>query len=90
VPSKLPETGRFPFGAFDEQELQETQVALGPGESMVMFSDGFEDAYDEDTDDRFREERIERMLREHDLTAHEMVETLVGAIQDLIGQSAQF
>jgi hypothetical protein len=41
----------FPFSVQDEAEFQAPIFELLPGESLIMFSDGLEDAYNEATDD---------------------------------------
>jgi sigma-B regulation protein RsbU (phosphoserine phosphatase) len=53
----------LPLGLFCGSQYTLTHCALGPGESLVLYSDGITEAQDPSGDD-YREERLVRCLRE--------------------------
>ena len=79
----------FPFSVQDEAEFEATSFELLPGESIVMFSDGLEDAHDAVTDDYFGNGRIEAAIQQSDGTAIGMVTNLVRQVEAFSGDTGQ-
>ena len=52
-----------PLGIFEENQIQERQVILRPGDTLVLFSDGLTEA-GEARDDEFGESRLEAVVAE--------------------------
>jgi sigma-B regulation protein RsbU (phosphoserine phosphatase) len=59
-------TGGTVVGMFPDMEYEEATVALGPGDVLLVFTDGVPEAHDPGNEE-FGEERLQRLLRQ---TAH--------------------
>jgi sigma-B regulation protein RsbU (phosphoserine phosphatase) len=57
-------TGGLPLGLFDAPEFEEGELAFGPGDALLLFSDGISEAVD-GFDQEYGEERLEGLWREH-------------------------
>jgi sigma-B regulation protein RsbU (phosphoserine phosphatase) len=57
-----PQVGGFMLGMFPETVYESTTVDLGPGDSLVLYTDGVTEAVNP-TDEQYEEERLEATLR---------------------------
>jgi hypothetical protein len=70
---------------FRESGYEEREIALMPGDRLVLFTDGVSEATDADGD-LFGEERIEELVADsRDLAAHELQRTIVDAAASFSG-----
>ncbi len=79
----------FPFSVQDEVEFQETSLELLEGESVFMFSDGFEDAHNQERDEYFGISRIESIIQQAGGSASETVAQLVSRVEEFSAGTAQ-
>jgi serine phosphatase RsbU (regulator of sigma subunit) len=78
------------IGLLDEPGYRERQVALRPGDVLVMFTDGVTEAINRN-EEMFSDERLRAVVQEsHTLTAAEMVETIQRAVGSFCGNAPQF
>jgi serine phosphatase RsbU (regulator of sigma subunit) len=83
---RLQPTGTV-IGLFDEWDCRVQEIDLNPGDTLVMFTDGVAEAFNEDFEE-FGEERIVDLMRaQADLPAVTMVEALVEAVQRHSGRA---
>jgi sigma-B regulation protein RsbU (phosphoserine phosphatase) len=67
------------IGAFEEIEVRDGSECLGPGETLVLYTDGITEAHC--ADGLFGEERLIRALSLADVDPVEMPATLIAAIE---------
>lgn len=77
---KLESTGPL-LAAFDGVPFEEQTVELGPGDVLVTFTDGVTEAYAEEDDILFGEERFEQLIRE---IRNDPVETICDEIYEAV------
>ena len=74
--------GGLLLGMFPEATYESAALTLGPGEVLVLYSDGVTEARN-DQDDEYGEERLVAFLKEHkDDDPERMVETLIRTIYE--------
>jgi sigma-B regulation protein RsbU (phosphoserine phosphatase) len=74
--------GGLLLGMFPEATYESAALKLGPGEVLVLYSDGVTEARN-DQDDEYGEERLVAFLKEHkDDDPERMVETLIRTIYE--------
>jgi hypothetical protein len=82
---RLTEGGPAFTRLFRESGYEEREIALMPGDRLVLFTDGVSEATDADGD-LFGEERIEELVADsRDLAAHELQRTIVDAAASFSG-----
>ncbi len=75
-------------GAFEAMEVADVQVALSPGDAMVVFTDGAIEG--RGADGPFGEERLREVVRRcRGLSAQQVAETLEDAVLDYLGGRGQ-
>ncbi len=78
-----------PVGMFEDATAAPQQVALGPGDWLVMFSDGIVEATDE-RGEEFGDERIVEIVRQHHSTpASDVRDAILGAVRCHAGAGGQ-
>jgi phosphoserine phosphatase RsbU/P len=80
----------WPFSVSDDIVFQAATLPIARGESVVMFSDGFEDALNKPTEERYGIERINEVIRQADQSANEKESALVRSVRDFTGETPQF
>jgi sigma-B regulation protein RsbU (phosphoserine phosphatase) len=76
---RLTEGGPAFTRLFRESGYEEREIAIMPGDRLVLFTDGVSESTDADGD-LFGEERIEELVADsRDLSAHELQRTIVDA-----------
>jgi sigma-B regulation protein RsbU (phosphoserine phosphatase) len=80
----------FPFSVQYDVEFEEAHYQLDAGESVCVFSDGFDEAHNEFTDDYFGIERINVSIQESAGSATETVTELVRRTKEFSAGSMQF
>jgi serine phosphatase RsbU (regulator of sigma subunit) len=79
----------FVLGALDTIELEERVIGVEPGDYMVFYTDGVTEAMD-NAHQPFGEERLRRVVKaKTGASAQEMLEAVVGAVQDFAGDAPQ-
>ena len=78
-----------PIGVLEGETYTEVTIPFAPGESIVVFSDGFPDAHDEG-ENRFGAEPIGELLGEFQGPASAFVEQIVARADEFMGDSLQF
>jgi serine phosphatase RsbU (regulator of sigma subunit) len=79
----------YPFSVEDEAEFEETSFELLPAESVIIFSDGFEDAHNEATDEYFGIKRIEAVIQQVGGSASGTVTELVRRVEEFSAGTTQ-
>lgn len=79
----------FPFSIDPDLEFESASYQLQPGESVSVFSDGFEDAHNAAIDEYFGIERIEAAVREGGNSADAIVSRLVKQVKNFSGDTLQ-
>ncbi|HEX9829181.1 MAG TPA: GAF domain-containing SpoIIE family protein phosphatase [Bacteroidota bacterium] len=81
--------GGIPLAMLGEFPFEEGSVALEPGETVVIYSDGITEAMN-GTEEEFGEQRVEAVLREHHQgNAKEVVDNLIAAAKAHAGTTPQ-
>jgi sigma-B regulation protein RsbU (phosphoserine phosphatase) len=80
----------LPFSATEDAEFDSETLPFEPGDTLVMFSDGFEDALRHDPDERFGIRRLQELIAASDGTAAEAVDAIVSSVHDFTGDTPQF
>ncbi len=84
------ERGGLPLGVLENGEYVDTFLQLEPGDSIVIFSDGFSDAEHVATERRFGCDRLRESLGGLTGRAAEIVDGLVGEVDGFTEGSPQF
>jgi serine phosphatase RsbU (regulator of sigma subunit)/pSer/pThr/pTyr-binding forkhead associated (FHA) protein len=79
----------FPFSVLDQAEFEQVSFQLLPGEAVVIVSDGFEDAYNEATDEYFGIKRVEAAIQQADGSASGTVTDLVRRVEEFSAGATQ-
>jgi len=80
----------LPFSVLEDNEYESATVSLRPGESIVMCSDGFEDALKKSPVERFGIKRIRAAIQSCDGTAADIRDLIVNGVSDFTGDTPQF
>ncbi|MFL7811657.1 MAG: PP2C family protein-serine/threonine phosphatase [Anaerolineae bacterium] len=79
----------MPLGVFDDAAWEERQIQLGPGEAMVLYSDGITEAQNA-AGELFGEARLLQAVQlGSGYTARELEEALLGAVRAFRGSEPQ-
>ncbi len=62
---ELLEAGGLPLGAFDFGTYEEDEISLAEGDLVFLYTDGLTETKDRDDEDDFGEERLNRLLCDH-------------------------
>jgi serine phosphatase RsbU (regulator of sigma subunit) len=74
------ETGGIPIGIFENTELELGRTTLGPGDALLLYSDGIPEAFDP-RETEFGPERLLKLWRESgDLAAPRLIERLLSEV----------
>jgi serine phosphatase RsbU (regulator of sigma subunit) len=83
------ETGGLPLGLMPNARYESGEVALAPGDSLVIFTDGLIEA-ENDKEEEFGEERMLRILRSRsDMRAAEVLQDLMTSADQFVGTAPQ-
>jgi sigma-B regulation protein RsbU (phosphoserine phosphatase) len=83
------EAQNFPIGMFDFAEFESGTAQLGPGDFLVMYSDGVTEAVNPDGD-MFGDERLRETLKKFSGdSAQELLETILAAVRNFTAGFAQ-
>ncbi len=78
------------LGVLPSAPMDTHTIHIRPGEAMILYTDGITDALNQDKDE-FGLERLVQVVRENRrLGATGMVEAIRAAVDDFVGQEAQF
>lgn len=80
----------FPISVVDDWEYEESFATLEPGDTVVVFSDGFIDAENLAQDDRFGTERIDHIVGQHLGTSASLKQAIVDGIDSFTSGAPQF
>ncbi len=81
--------GGLVIGIMPGAEYEEGKAALGPGDDLVLYTDGITEAANVE-DEMFGEERLEALLIEHrHRSAREIEEHVYSGVRDFVGTAAQ-
>lgn len=79
-----------PIGVLEDGDYQNTQLVLAPGESLLVFSDGFPDAEQRGSEQRFGSDAISQILGNVNGPASQIIETIVAKVDRFTEDSPQF
>ncbi len=80
------EEGSTPLGAFEGMDYPEEAISLGPGDLLVLYTDGVTEA-ESPSEEQFGTERLEEVVRRRsDRPAHEIAQELEDAVFRHVGQ----
>ena len=78
------------LGVMPEVSLSEQTLTLGPGDALVLYTDGVTEAYNE-FDEEFGMERLEQVLRDQAHgSAEDVVEAIEAAVDAFVGEIPPF
>jgi phosphoserine phosphatase RsbU/P len=80
----------FPISVVDDYEYEEAEVALSPGDTVVVFSDGFIDAENTAQTNRFGIDRINRIVETHTGSAESVTRAIVDEVDVFTSGAPQF
>lgn len=87
-PARL-ETGGIVLGFLESLEYGEAEIAMGPGDVLVIYSDGVTEAVD-DNDEPFGEERLGSIIEdERGSSAGQVLDRIFDAVRDHAGERGQ-
>jgi sigma-B regulation protein RsbU (phosphoserine phosphatase) len=87
-PARLAKSGLV-LGIQEETQYEEDTVSLEPGDTLVIYSDGVNEAMNPDNE-LFGQQKLESFLRSHaHLSATEMIDQLVAAVKQHAGDASQ-
>ena len=84
------ERSGFPLSVVEDFEYEAERVSIAPGDSVIVYSDGFADAENAAAVARFGKERIIDSLSKHRGSATKFVRDLVERVDLFTGGSPQF
>jgi sigma-B regulation protein RsbU (phosphoserine phosphatase) len=80
------DVGGRPVGMFDDSAYRDDEVALEPGDQVVLFTDGILEAPAPGTDEEFGEHRLAAaVLARRDLPIGEAIDGILGEVRDWAG-----
>jgi phosphoserine phosphatase RsbU/P len=83
------EKGGIPLGMFERATYEEEETTLGPGDTLVLFSDGLSEAANS-ADEEFGEDRlVESVTAESHLDPDALLELLLARVRAFTGGCAQ-
>ncbi|MBI3287433.1 MAG: GAF domain-containing protein [Chloroflexi bacterium] len=78
------------LGVVGQVDFQESSFAFGPGDCVLLYTDGITEAQDPQGRE-FGQERLVAFLRENQASsAEQLVHGLIAAVQDFVGEAAQY
>ena len=81
--------GGLPLGLFEQAEYGEGEITLGPGDALLLYSDGISEAID-GTDQEFGEERLRAFWQTHGARpAAEVLERVFAEVEKFRGKAPQ-
>ncbi|TMQ48047.1 MAG: GAF domain-containing protein [Candidatus Eisenbacteria bacterium] len=81
--------GGLPLGILEDADYEQGVVAFGPGESLMMYSDGLSEATDLGQNE-FGEDRLRTLWGEHGARPpHEVIDLMLERISDFRGRASQ-
>lgn len=80
----------YPLGVAEDSCYRETEIEFAAGDKLIFFSDGFPDAENAASGDRFGIDRIAEQLKLFDGSPENFITTLVEQIDDFVGSTHQF
>ncbi len=88
-----PQTGGFMLGMFADAAYESATVHLGPGDSLVLYTDGVTEAVNAG-DDQYEEERLEATLQRlattsAPVTAEQLVEGVMADVEQFVSGAPQ-
>jgi sigma-B regulation protein RsbU (phosphoserine phosphatase) len=83
-----PSRGGFPLGIEPENSYQQFSIKLGPGESLVMYTDGVIDAENRDSE-RYDTQRLIANLQRPSPDVTAMGQSVIGEVKRFIGDHPQ-
>lgn len=79
----------FVLGAFKDIRLEEREITVAPGDSLILFTDGVTEARNVNGQ-LFGEERLQRAITaDPNASAQQMLQTIVSAVEDFMGAAPQ-
>ena len=79
----------YPFGVQDDAKFEQATFELLAGESVIVLSDGFEDAYNGDADEYFGIDRIKNTFEQSGASPSVLVSELVRQVDDFAAETTQ-
>jgi len=84
------EEGGVALGVVEEFDFKEGSVTLGPGDTMVIVSDGITESMNS-SQELFGEERLNRLLFDiRGCDAPTVIERVIGAVRAFVGEAPQW
>jgi len=88
-PLRRLQTGGVPLGMLEEFPFEEETIPLGPGDLMVVSSDGITEAINTGQE-QFGQDRLAAIISEHkDLSAAELIDMIIAAVKAHAGNTPQ-
>lgn len=73
--------GGMVLGAFEDSSYKEESVLIGPGDTLLVFSDGISEAFNKDSEE-FGEPKLIEVVKENiESTEEQLVNKIVGAVR---------
>ena len=89
VDEPIEEEADLPLGVMEGVEYEQIEVALQPGDTLTMYTDGINEAMNSN-DDEYGMDAIRKLAQEKDTSAQELGETIIADVRQFIGKSSQF
>lgn len=87
---EVPSTGDIALGIFMEHEFHNNELVLGMGDALFLYTDGITEACNA-AEEEFGEQRLDELLeRTGEAAIPDLVDEIVGAVEEFAGGVAQF
>lgn len=86
----LPVASNFVVGVFDDLTFESAELKLEPGDSLLMYTDGVTEAFNEQKE-QFAEKRLEETLRKtgEEITARNIATAMLSQVKEFAGSYPQ-
>jgi len=78
----------IPLGIMSDYDYEQFDIALAPGESLTLYTDGINEAFNEQ-DEQYGEERLLALLKGSPIDSKERGEMIMADVEQFLGEAVQ-
>jgi serine phosphatase RsbU (regulator of sigma subunit) len=82
------EQGGIPLGIMNDYEYEQFTTTLHPGESLTLYTDGINEAFNEQ-DEQYGEERLLESIANSSVDSNQRGEQILANVQKFLGNAVQ-